>query len=1001
MMENKYTCAIEGADEYVMRKKGFARLLCVLLILSGIVSAFIPKNTNAEDTRKIRVGFYQLEGYQEMDEEGNPGGYGYEYLQKLAQYTGWEYELVEGSWNECLEMLKSGEIDLLGGIMQNDERMEELEFARLSSGTSLMYLLSKQDAGYHYEDFEAFDGMTVGELKGDIQNQVFTEYCSKNNFSVNHKIYNSTEEMCSALEQGEVDAILVSIIGQIGDYSIIGKVSAWPFYFAVAKGDTELLTELNEGMEQIYTKDSAYNANLYDKYYANSMVTTLTKEEESYIESSGEIQVALYTNFPTISYYNKNTDTFTGTMPEVFGLISERTGLQFTFIPYDGSVTGQEYFEQTGVSILAPVFRSELTSLSPLVRQTNELIDSKLVMLVRKGTHITFDSDFIIALPKTYFSGEKELKREYSDAQIVYCDDVVEAISMVRNGRVDATFADEIYLTYHLQSPYNEQLEILSEYSFRNEGIFIVSGSADERLLTILNKAINSLHSGEMNQIIVEATMKQSYKLKFDEWLYEYRYMVIMFTLFGCAFVVLLRLLINNRRNIEKANAEKRILEERQKTDLKYQKKLFQQANFDSLTGMYTRNYFIQKAQAMVDENPDMKFAIVYINVDNFKLINNMFCWSVGNEALKSIAGKIRHHLNNKGVYGRIHADEFVVLVPGEGIEDKIVISYSTDKFIFNDQTITITYKVGICKAQEDGVSVENMMERALMALKSIGKSATKKIGVYDEKLLETLLQNQEIIEDMENALETGQFKVFLQPQYNIKEKKVIGAEALVRWFHPEKGMISPGKFIPVFEHNGFITKLDSYIWEQVCMILQRWKEQYHVELPISVNVSRTDVFNADWEEIFENLVKKYNIPPSLLHLEITETAYMDNQHELIAAGEKLRDMGFTIAMDDFGSGYSSLNMLKDVPVDILKLDMRFLYSDKNSTNTGNILKAMVNMADWMSLDVIAEGVEQQEQADFLGSIGCEIIQGYLYGKPMPVEEFEEKFIQKEEHSLQ
>ena len=254
-------------------------------------------------------------------------------------------------------------------------------------------------------------------------------------------------------------------------------------------------------------------------------------------------------------------------------------------------------------------------------------------------------------------------------------------------------------------------------------------------------------------------------------------------------------------------------------------------------------------------------------------------------------------------------------------------------------------------------------------------------------------MEQQEIVDEMDIALETGQFKVYLQPQYNIKEKRVIGAEALVRWIHPEKGMISPGKFIPVFEHNGFVTKLDSYIWEQVCQVLHRWKKQYNVELPISVNVSRTDVFNTDWEEVFQNLVTKYNIPPSLLHLEITETAYMDNQQELISAGEKLRDMGFTIAMDDFGSGYSSLNMLKDVPVDILKLDMRFLYSDKNSTNTGNILKAMVNMADWMSLSVIAEGVEQQEQADFLGSIGCEIIQGYLYGKPMPVEEFEEKFI--------
>ncbi len=725
--------------------------------------------------------------------------------------------------------------------------------------------------------------------------------------------------------------------------------------------------------------------------------TTLSEEEAEYVKSCGKIKVALYTSFPTISYYDKKADTFTGTIPEIFRLLARRTGLEFVFVPFDGSTKGKEFFEQTDVSVIAPVFQNELTSVSSLVGQTDALFETKIVMLVRKGSVFTFDSDFVIALPKTYFSGEEQLRSAYPNARITYCENVKEGISMVRKGRADATFGDELYLTYHLQSPYNNELVLRRECGFNNELIFIVSGSADEHLLPILQKGIDSLEEREVIQIVVESTMKQTYTMSTLEWLYAYRYVVIIIIVSAVLFSILLVLLVKNIHNINKANEEKRILEERQKADEEYQQKLFQQANFDAVTGLYTRNYFIQKAQAVIDDNPDTQFAIVYINIDNFKLINNMFGWIVGNEVLKSVAGeiekKIKSNLKGKGVYGRIHADEFVVLVPQEGIEDKIVINYQVDKFTFHDQSFSITYHVGIYKAKEDGISVEDMMERALMALRSVKQNSNRKIGIYDEKLLQSLMEEREIVEDMEKALETGQFKVFLQPQYNIKEKKVIGAEALVRWFHPDKGMISPGKFIPIFERNGFITKLDCYIWEQVCQVLNRWREQYHVELPISVNVSRTDVFNTDWEDIFDNLVKKYDIPPSLLHLEITETAYMDNQRELISAGEKLRDMGFTIAMDDFGSGYSSLNMLKDVPVDILKLDMRFLYSDKNSINTGNILKAMINMADWMSLSVIAEGVEQQEQADFLGSIGCEIIQGYLYGKPMPVEEFEEKFV--------
>ena len=987
-----------------MKKKYIARWICVVMILFGVCAIVMPERANAEGGKTVRVGYYYLDGYVETDEDRNLTGYGYEYLQKLAEYTGWEYEFVESSQSKCLEMLKSGEIDLLGGVMQNKERAAELDFSKLSAGTSLMYLLSKQESGYYYEDFDAFSGMTVGELKGDIQNQAFVQYCERNQFSVYTKLYDTTEELYKGLDQGEVDAVLVSMIGNVGDYNIIGRVSAWPFYLAVTKGNTELLDELNDGMEQIYAKDPGYNASLYDKYFSNSIVTTLTEEEAEYVKSCGTIKVALYTNFPTISYYDKSSDTFTGTIPEVLKLISERTGLKFEFEPYDGTVSGKEYFEQTGVSIIAPVFRSELTTISPLVRQTDVVVDSKFVMLVKKGSIVAFDSDFVIALPETYFSGEETLKNAYPNATIVHCENVTEGIAMVRNGQADATFGDELYLTYHLQSPYNNELEMLREYSFHNEVIFIVSGSADERLLTVLEKGINAVQAREISQITVEATMKQTYQMSFAEWLYAHRYVVIMVAVSVVIVIILSVLLIKNRRKINKANEEKRILEERQKADSEYQKKLFLQANYDTITGLYTRNYFIQKAQAVIDDNPDTKFAIVYINIDNFKLINNMFGWPVGNEVLKCVAEGIADRINknqkNKGVYGRIHADEFVVLVPQEDIENKIVINYQADKFTFHEQSISITYHVGICKDQGDDIGVEDMMERALMALRTIKQNSNKKIGVYNETLLQALMEEREIVENMEKALETGQFKVFLQPQYNIKEQRVIGAEALVRWFHPEKGMISPGKFIPIFEHNGFITKLDCYIWEQVCQVLHRWREEYHIELPISVNVSRTDVFNTDWEEIFHNLVKKYDIPPSLLHLEITETAYMDNQRELISAGEKLRDMGFTIAMDDFGSGYSSLNMLKDVPVDILKLDMRFLYSDKNSINTGNILKAMVNMADWMSLSVIAEGVEQQAQADFLGSIGCEIIQGYLYGKPMPVEEFEEKFIKKETASV-
>ena len=275
------------------------------------------------------------------------------------------------------------------------------------------------------------------------------------------------------------------------------------------------------------------------------------------------------------------------------------------------------------------------------------------------------------------------------------------------------------------------------------------------------------------------------------------------------------------------------------------------------------------------------------------------------------------------------------------------------------------------------------------MAENSIKGRYDAYIAQYDESMRDQLLQEQKIVDEMRDALANGEFEVWFQPQINHASGALVGAEALVRWRHPQRGLISPGVFIPVFERNGFIYEMDKFVWERTCVCLRKWLDEGRKPLPVSANISRYDLFRTDIIEVIGALTEQYQIPTQLLRFEVTESAFAESTDRVIDVVERLRAGGFMVEIDDFGSGYSSLNTLKDVPADILKLDMRFLENGRNSARGGNILESIVRMAKWLGMPVIAEGVETREQADYLKSIGCYYIQGYLYARPMTAGEYE------------
>lgn len=422
-------------------------------------------------------------------------------------------------------------------------------------------------------------------------------------------------------------------------------------------------------------------------------------------------------------------------------------------------------------------------------------------------------------------------------------------------------------------------------------------------------------------------------------------------------------------------------------------KELKYRADYDTLTGIYNKTKFFEATRAILNQNPNETFAFIRIDVAKFQLVNSFFGVYEGDNLLRYIAGEILKFAGESILisFGRVEADIFCICMPYRN-EQMLVefVRYFRMRIGQYNLEYDIVPTFGIYVIDDRELSIDSMYDRANLAAKKCKGNYIRNYAFYTSDMSEELVKEQRIVNSMKSALDGNEFVLYLQPKYGLQENTIEGAEVLVRWLSPSRGMVSPGEFIPIFERNGFIIKLDYYVWEKTCQLIAKWLKEGRNPEPVSVNISRVSLYNPRLVEIICGLVEKYQISPRLLQLELTESAYTNNPQAIREMMEKFQKAGFSILMDDFGSGYSSLNVLKDIAVDILKIDMKFLSDTDKQGRSENILASVVRMAKWLNMPVVAEGVERREQVDFLRSIGCEYVQGYYFAKPMPVKEYEE-----------
>jgi len=410
-------------------------------------------------------------------------------------------------------------------------------------------------------------------------------------------------------------------------------------------------------------------------------------------------------------------------------------------------------------------------------------------------------------------------------------------------------------------------------------------------------------------------------------------------------------------------------------------------ATHDPLTGIFNKAAFYGETRDLLDRCPETEFCIITSDIRQFKLINDFLGRETGNSVLKSIA-KTFMQINSKyAVYGRLENDKFAVCAPQSfHLEEDIPLKLEMLHTLYNSPIGIVNY-FGVYKITNRTLAVSVMTDRAAMALNSIKGNATQRVAFYGAELRNELLIENQLTAAFPDALEYGQFKLYYQPQIDSRSNRIVGAEALVRWNHPERGLIPPAQFIPLFEKTDLIFQLDQYVWEEACRQITLLQKKGY-DAPVSVNISAKDIYLGNIPAIFSRLLSAYKIPPERLKLEITESAMTLDVEQLKNTVLSLQKEGFQIEMDDFGSGYSSLNTLKDIPVNVLKMDMKFLEDAEDQERSGKILKTVVALAGTLGIPLIAEGVERKDQVDYLSHIGCYNLQGFFFSKPVPFDDF-------------
>ena len=967
-----------------LKKTRIISLFLALILALSLIGSFSAMAAQ-KDAKVVRVGWYDDSAFNMMDDLGRRTGYAYEYQQKIALYTGWKYEYVEGSWPELLQMLKDGKIDLLSDVSYTEERSEDMLFSALPMGSEEFFLFTTPDnSNITVTDYSTFNGKKVGANKGSVQIEQFRSWAQTNDVNAEIiELTGSQNNNIARLLRGDFDLYLTIDSASYKDITIpVCKVGSSDFYFAINKSRTDIQAQINSAMGQIQDNNRFFNEQLYNKYLKKTNFNSLlTNEEQQWLEKHKTIRFGYQDNYLAFCAKDPKTGELTGALKDYLKAAEtciENCKLEFEPVAFPTSKAALEalkngeidcmfpinltdyYGETKGFSISAPLMSTEMLAIVSAQNQEGFFKRERTTVAVNAGNP-NYDMFLLDHFP---------------DWRSIYFKDTPECLKAISQGKADCLlmssfrFADVSKLCdkYNLAS-INAGVEMDYCLAVKRE---------NATLYSILNKMISSISETTMSTALSRYSAEEA-KSTFVDYVKSRPGLVIL-SVTATLLIIAAIIIINNR-------AGKRA---------KAIQGLISATETDELTGLYTKSYFIEYANRMYYSDPEKPRDAIIVNIISFHSVNAINGRVFGDSVLRALGEEIQLFvLEYGGIAGRNESDRF-----------SIYCTHLNEYYSLYDRlqrrldslsaSANIMLRMGVMP-WEAGTEPQEMIEHALVACNLARGLYKERFVVFNEEMRQKELFEQQLINDLPSALKNHELEVHYQPKFDIRSNtpRLHSAEALVRWRHPKFGLISSSEFVTLFEQNGQIGMIDDYVWHQTGRQAAIWKEKYGFTLPISVNLSRVDIFDSGLEKNFDEIIAENGLDTSAIELEVTETAYSEGSERLIEIIESLRRKGYKVQMDDFGSGYSSLNMLSSMPIDAIKMDKAFITDININTKQLQLVELILDIAEDLRLPVIAEGVETIEQLNLLQELGCAIAQGYYFSKPIPPEKFEKKFIEK------
>ena len=961
--------------------------LAAFSLLLALAASFLPLSAPAEDGGKVvRVGWYES-AFNRLDDEGRRSGYAYEYQIKIAAYTGWRYEYVEGSWPELLQMLIQGDIDLMSDVSWTAERAEKLLYPAHPMGAEDYYLfVSRENREISAADYSTLSGKRIGVNKDSIQEQLYREWAELHGVDTEIvEMSTSEEDALRMLSRGGIDGF-VTVDSFVEDASSeserpipVCRVGSSDFFFAVSKTRPDLLSELNGAMDRIQEENRYFSQQLYEKYFSDAGANAfLTPAEKNWLDSHGTVRVGYQDQYLAFCSSDPNTGELTGALRDYLDEASDcfvNAHIDFQPVAFSTSADAFEALQRGEVDCVFPANLSTGDGEASGLYQTPALMRTDIFAVVRQADRKLFSGReyIVVAVNAGNPNYESCLRESFPDWHPVVYPTTADCLKAVSAGVADCVLISSYRYNNISRQCERENLTTI-DTGAELDYCFAVS-AGNPALYSVLAKVTDLVPDASVSTALSHYIAEDA-KSTLEDFLREHVGAVV-----GISLAVLLIILFFMLRSMAAQRKAARLISA---------------TETDALTGLYNRDFFLQYAARMRQEHPDSPMDAIVVDIERFHSVNALNSRSFGDKVLRTLGGEIRAAASETGgIAGRFEADRFYLYCPSR--EDYSGL-YSRLQSRLDElaSSTGIRLRMGVMPWQKEP-DVIQLFDKARTACSLAREKYGNQLIIFDAKMQERENFEQRLLNDLREALNSYEFEVHYQPRYDIQcdPPKLTSAEALVRWHHPEFGLISPDDFIPLFERHGKIGEVDRFVWSEAARQVARWRDLFGITLPVSVNLSRVDVFDPALESVLDRLLAYNGLSQDSLRLEVTESAYTGNANQVIRVVESLRQNGYLVEMDDFGSGYSSLNMLSAMPVDVLKMDRAFIQRLGEQEKDTSLVGLILGIAGSLKIPVVAEGVETEAQLQILKELGCPQVQGFWFSRPLPPEEFEAVILRK------